>query len=288
MLGKKRPVISELIREKSHTKIFKNGDYRRILLDVFNDKQREIPGYTMRQFAQLIDTSPAKLSMILNGKTGISPTCAEAISKCLQFSPDDEDYFVTLVSSLHHRSLNGRRMAKERLKNKWGYVNFDELPLADFAKLSDWKHFAVLHMVDVKNFRPDPDWIARRLNLSEEEVSKICEDLFSIGFLKVDEAGQWYRDSDRLQITVQGKSEILQKMHAQLITKALESVSADPSSRYLSTNFLTISNEKMPIARQRIKEFSHALINELSDDDNKGDRVVALTMQLFNIDKPVS
>ena len=267
-------------------KILKNGNFRAVLLAAFREKQKEDPSFSMRRFANLIQVSPAKLSMILSGKTGISPQSAESISENLGFSDEDKDYFVTLVSSLHHRSMNGKKAATERLKEKWGHLGFDEIPIEDFAELSHWSHFAVMLLIDVSDFKADYSWIANRLSLPEEQVTKVCNDLFALGFLVENENGGWARDSKKMQISMRGRSEAMQRMHSQMISKAKESIGTDLSSRHLSTSFLILSEEQMEQARQRIKEFTEALVNEFADSNPRNDRVFAMGIQLFNLDQP--
>lgn len=265
--------------------IVKANDFREIILQAFREKEKQTVGYSMRQFAKFIHISPAKLSMVMSGKIGISPIAANEMADKLGFSEDDKDYFVTLVGSRHHRSAQGRRVALEKLKSKWGYLDFDELSEGDLSELSDWTHFAILHLVELKNFEQGHEWISQRLGLPIEQVKKAVEDLFRHGFL-VEEQGRWVCDSNKLKISVKGKSEALRNMHSQLIMKAHDSVYDDTSNRHLSTNFLTLSPAKMEEARHKIREFALSMISELSDKSSPDDRVCALGIQLFNLEKP--
>ena len=264
--------------------IVNSKNFRDIILQAFREREKKTVGYAMGQFAQLIQVSPAKLSMILSGKTGISPTAANDMAERLGFSTDDKDYFVTLVASRHHRSGEGRNAALQRLKTKWGYLDFDELSLEDLSELSDWGHFAILHLVEIEGFQQNTAWIARRLGLQNEKVKKIVADLFSRGFL-IEDQGRWVSDSKKLRISIKGKSEVLQNMHSQLIMKAHESITGHPESRHLTSSFLTLSEDKMELARTRIREFAISLVSELSDKPSENDRVCALGIQLFNLDK---
>jgi hypothetical protein len=75
----------------------------------------------MRAFARDIELDPARLSLLLRKKQGLSRLVATSISKKLSLSKLETDRFCESVDALHSRSKVRRRLAAIKLnKAQWG------------------------------------------------------------------------------------------------------------------------------------------------------------------------
>lgn len=82
---------------------------------IFEERCQRNPRYSLRSFARDLGFSPPRLSVILNGKFGLSRSAAEKISKVLPMNPQKQVWFADSVESQHARSPARRESARARL-----------------------------------------------------------------------------------------------------------------------------------------------------------------------------
>ena len=87
-----------------------------VLIHIFETRKSRRPHYSQNAFARDIRLSPARLSQILNQKSGLSRGLAQQISDALNFSSEQREWFINSALKSHGRSPDERDRAATRLQ----------------------------------------------------------------------------------------------------------------------------------------------------------------------------
>lgn len=255
-------------------------DYREILRRELETRCARKRGYSLRAFARDLEISPPSLSLILNGRQGLSVSAARRIAERLSLSPHEAGLFCVSVESEHARSAKQRQLARSRLKNY--DTTGTTLGLDSFRLMSDWYHFAILELTETSAFQSTPKWIARALGISENTAKAAIARLLRLGLLEARDGV--LRQTKGFVATPSGvPSDALRKFHSQILGKAEEALFTQAvDMRDFSAIVMPISRQDLPWAKEQIKIFRRSLMERLEQAQTK-DRVYSLSIQLFSL-----
>ena len=264
-------------------------DFKTLLTRELEQRMTRNPRYSLRAFAKDMKMAPALLSDILNGKCGLSRTSATKIAQKLGLTKVETEVFCDLVESKHARSKTSREQASLRLKERatQGIVlKFLTLDQETFSLLSDWYHLAILELMKIAQFKSDPQWIAKRLELSVHQVKLALMRMESLGVIEK-KNGELVATSAHFHTPDGVPSQALKLHHEQFLKKANEALYTQ-SLEERDFRGLTIKCNKKNVekVRAKLKKVLNELDAELSDDPN-GDEVYQLSVQFFCLTKPV-
>ena len=133
--------------------------------------------------AQLIEISPSHLSRILQGKKKIPDTKLNQLSKALSL---DEVQVKVLKEPLLYEDFKQNEekleqlneLADHRSQNKISSLSkYKELEDTKRDFMSNWYNIAILDLTTCSNFQLNYQWIAKKLNLSIQEVKESIKKL---------------------------------------------------------------------------------------------------------------
>ncbi len=156
-----------------------------------------------------------------------------------------------------------------------------------FETLSNWVHDAYLSLIQVKNYKNNPQWICRKLGISRKELDRVVQNLLNLNLIKI-ENGRAIPTTHGTQVFAIGNTTAaLKKLQyeANILSRiALEN--EDIQRRYHGTNTLTLDPDKMEEAKKYIREFRKRFcVSQNSVDENS--RVYQLNVSLYPIDQEV-
>lgn len=221
------------------------------------------PRYSIRAFAKALDVDASTLAKILNGKRSLGRRAVENMGRKLGMSPKDLETFISSEASAPS--------------------SYDQLKLDLFEIISDWHHMAILELMTIENFRNDPKWIAQALGLSIAETKASIERLMNVGMLEIGPQGQWLDKSSgrTTNISPNATNAAARQLQKQFLQKAMDALEDIPlRERDQTAMTMAIDTDKIPMARERIKEFRRDLAKFLC----RGDRrtvVYNLTISLY-------
>lgn len=226
--------------------------------------------------------SPATLSLVINGKKGLSPLAADRIVKRLGFSKTEAQVFSAAVSAQHARSKIAREAARAQLEALEKNHSAISLQLDAFQIVSDWHHFALIQLVKLPSFREDATWIGKQLSIRAEEAQVAIDRLLRLELLSRNADGKL--QAVEMVFAPDGiPSEAIRKFHRQVMEKAMTAITLQSiDERYLNTTLLPIKRSSIPEARALIKEF-HKTFTDKFTTEQDGDSVYAMSVQLFNL-----
>lgn len=250
---------------------------RNVLLDFFLRKQKLIPTYSLRKFAQRREVSSSALSEILRGKRNVSRNRAVNFAQKMQVNMQT----MALIEAAF--SDSGRLESLSDIKNPLKEIIIGE---NEQEIMADWLCFAIVCLIRTKGFRSDITWIAARLGVDEERVDEALRLLESAGTIHRTETGEYrdlpvcYRTSENFPETLDSIRQIKGLKNA--ITALEEPV------RNRVGNFSTISGDpaKLKEAELLIEDFLKRLSIFLAASEKK--EVFELSIQLFQLSVPVS
>lgn len=243
-----------------------------ILLRYLNDRKKSNSQYSLRALAKGLEMSPSQLSSIINKKKKLSPNQAVKIIQKLKLTEQES---LELLSDIHPELRDALSCKMEQ----------QELTTDEFKIISNWIHFAILSLSYFKNNKASSQWIAYKLNVSEDEVEPAFRRLEKLGLVEI-RGQRFVQTSKPLTTTKDVPSEAIRSHHRQNIENALYKLdSVDVLERDFSSITLPIDIQDMKKAKDMINEFKKKLYQELKCDDPTD--VYTLSVQFFPLTKPL-
>lgn len=153
----------------------------------------------------------------------------------------------------------------------------------DFSLNDKWYYIALLDLTTCSNFKPDNQWMAQRLGITEEEVLFALTQLEKAGLLKVENETYKKIDANLLIPTVSSRKKI-REYHKVMSQKAVEVMMSKTSpenfqKRLIQGTTIAANPERLESAKGIIKKALIDVINTLTEGDCT--ELYHLNLQLF-------
>jgi len=256
-------------------------NFRSLLRNEYAARNLRNTRYSLRAFSKDLGLPATRLSDVLNSRQGLSVEVAKKITKKLGWPDVEAEYFCTLVQKEHARSHSGRLAAQTKLESSLKrYLKFDR---AKFQLLSDWHHFAILELVQLRSFQNRFKWISNQLGISEQKVGESLRLLESNKLLRRVKDG-WRRTKEHVVVPSGGRAAFIRKYHRQVLEKATDALfQYSTEERSFSAVNLSISEEDYAWVLGEIEKFKSRLIKRL--ENSKKERLYNLSIQFFPLNK---
>jgi len=263
--------------------IFALDDYRTILIEEYGNRSSRRKNYSMRAFSRDIGLQPTTFNDIINRRYGMSAKTAKKICLHLNFNIEATEYFICLVEKEHARSDAAKKAAELRLIKFNKHPLYSCLSVEDFEILTKWYYLAICGLISVhKNL--NERMISKLLKISMAEAKFALKKLEEHGQIK-NESGKWIRVLNYSSTGKVTQNSTIRSFHAQMITKALESVDTQPShQRALYSAIFSLNSKYL---QKAIESLNHVHDNFLAryEDGREADSLYALNFQLFRLDQ---
>lgn len=255
--------------------------FSEIIEHEYNARVSKNTGYSIRAFARDLNISPATLSLILKKKAGLSLKKIEVISKKLNLSGDEKDFFQTLAQSNCSRSKHERHLAKLRLSRF--ETKYNSLSTDLFCVIKDWYHLAIVELTQIKGFENGAEWIANKLKITKEEATEGLERLIRLEIL-INNEGKLQPANDYYIVLSGGPSEAAKHFQTQILSKIANSFDlVDRSTRDIATSIIRMRKDDMEYVRKTLKDNRRDLAAYLEAGEGH-DSVFCLTTSCFRLD----
>lgn len=262
------------------------------LLNKFFQLKKEVfPQLSLRRLAQLIEISPSHLSRILQGKKKFPDTKLNQLSKALSL---DEVQVKVLKEALLYEDFKQNEekleqlneLAVHRSQNKISSLSkYKELEDIKRDFMSHWYNIAIMDLTTCSNFQFNYQWIAKKLNLSIQEVKESIKKLIEEKLLKV-ENGQLVKETKNLRVSVLKSKNHIRQFHHSMITKALWTLNNKQDEASLGNRLITgITIATNPQQIEKAKEKLTIALHDIAEILSTGEctEVYQLNLQLFGI-----
>lgn len=243
-----------------------NMDFKIVLQNELIDRCRYYPNYSLRRFAKSLQVDHSLLAKYLNGKRKIPKAAVYRIGKKLCLSPSEIDSMTDFPAGT---------------KRKYNLLSDDS-----FRVISEWYHFAILELMNLKSFCPDATWIATKLGISKNEANIALERLLRIGL--VAKKGQSFTHTNKNNTWDSSVTTDARKnLQRQLLEKSLLALESLPFEvREHSSLTVAIDKKYLPKIKTRVQNFKDELDQFLTKTNkNELDSVYQIQISVFPLTK---
>lgn len=235
------------------------------LLQRFSKLKEKNSNYTLRAYARKLGIHSGALSAILNGKRRVSRKMALRLAERLMLDPIEMD---KIAASFEIKT-------DERILPRALQLSADQHRL-----IVEWYHYGILSLIQLKGFRNDSVWIAKRLNIRPSEARDAVARLIRLGLVERSGKNSLKRIEARVATTDGVRSSALQRAHAQNLELAQTSLDRDPLAvRDFTSLTFPADPAKISIARRLIRRCQDQIEAEMQSASPT--EVYRVCVQLF-------
>ena len=264
-------------------------NYRVYLRDYYEYKKKTVPAFSLRFFAEKAGlSSHAHLKLTIDGKRNITKNTVVKLIHGLGLDGQRAAYFESLVFFNQAQTDADKQVYYAQLLKASPRSKLHKMEKAQFRIFREWHHSAILEMVALKDFRPIPDWISKRLGglITPAQVTESLKLLVELGLLVKTANG--YRQRDPLITTDDEVQDLMVKMyHLQMLKLSADMLSALPGpQRDVSAQTFSIKREDFPNLKKHLQLMRKELL-DFSAKAGEGEDVVQINIQLYPLTRGV-
>lgn len=246
----------------------RSSDFKSYLQEELVLRCRRNPAYSLRSFAKALDVSPSFLSKILNGQRRVT-----------------EPVFQKIVTHLNLET--GVVKVFKASESSTADMNFNPLQLEYFKMISDWYHYALIELTNLKGFKNSPEWIAGKLGITVNQAKAATERLLNLQLLEIKD-GQ-LRATSGGNTTTKNEFTALafKKMQDDLLNKAIRSLwDEDLEHRDHTSICMAIHPGDIPEVKIRLAKARREICRYLErPQKEKPTQVYNLSLSFFALSK---
>jgi uncharacterized protein (TIGR02147 family) len=238
-------------------------------------RRKKNPRYSLRAFAKSIGVDNDRLSRMIQGKRPTPPELVTEMGARLGLNSNEIEVFRSVASARQSLSTTRKRAKK---------ATYVSLAQDVFESIEDWRHYAILELMKLRDFTNTPHWVATVMEIPVEEAISYIDRLQRVGLLEISKDGTWVDTSAGASSVVLNDFETtdalrrVQKSFLALASSALEKTSIE--HRDHSAIMMSTHSSRVAGAKKMINRFRRELCAFLEECEEK-DSVYALTMALF-------
>lgn len=262
--------------------------FAEFLKEEFQRRHQNNPRYSLRSFATTLNISSSFLSKLFNGKRPITEKTFLQITKRLALHPEIVEKYRTTLGRANASSV---ALRGGPAKLEVSALEFKQLSLDRFQLISSWYHFAILELITLEDFRPHPNYIAAKLNITPFEAKEAVDRLLRLGLLTISKdpkdlkKGKVYRSNNNTTLGPGIATAATTAQQEGILKLALEALYNIPIENRSQTSMtMAIPKNRIHEAQDYIREF-RSKMTALLQRKGKRDSVYQLSISFFPITK---
>lgn len=238
-----------------------------LLKHAFERRRASNPTHSLRAFARDLGITASAVSEILRGKRTLSLKMATRLVDRLGDEIPNRDEVLTLLA---HKSEQ-KRPRRQTLSSE------------SFKLVANWHHMAILSLLEVKDFNPDPRWIAGRLGISLRKARESLDLLEKSGRISRTRSGRLV--AQKAFTSPDGVPSVaVRRAHHETLSLARRSLEQDAlNARDFTFMTMAADPRRLPKAREKIRKFHDQLCRYLEGGEKQ--EVYRMAVCLFPISK---
>lgn len=265
------------------TSIFDYLDYRKLLLDAFEERKSSVPRYSYSMLATTLGLDTSYVYRILHDRSHLPVRCQSRAVEFLGLAGRPAEYFMLLVAYARERNAKDRQAILESalaLRD----VERTILQDAELAYFGAWWIGAVRSMIEVRGGSANPAEIARRLRpqVSVEKVAEAIDLLKEIGLVKRLGSGGLAPTAQHVSSgSTPARIEAIRKYQRDVLALASEAIERFPKERRdISTITLSV-DEQGYLDMVALLRDCRRRVQKRAEDIEAPLRVVQVAMAIF-------
>lgn len=239
--------------------------FKDIVAEEFKKRKAQDPNYSIRKFSKSLEINDSSLSQILRGKRKVSPYTIQTAGRNLKMSNEEIAHFIVNEKEISIYEAD---------------YSEDEI----FNNVSDWKFDVVIQLVAGTKGDVDYASLARKMNVSQQEVFEKVEFLLANGILYKKDL-TWVANLENITsiLSPEVTSESAKKYQINLMQRSISAIEKTDIRRRNHTSLvLNIDEEDFLQALEVIKRFRRKFGSDFhSKKSKKRKQVYALQIGFF-------
>jgi uncharacterized protein (TIGR02147 family) len=173
--------------------IYNYQSYREFLKDSFEYLKKGSFKLSLRKVAKHLGVSVTLLSLILKGERQLGVGRTGQIAELLSLDEQEKSYFAQLIGFNDSSNRKVRDASFKRMSRHKKFKESSSSEVDMFKYLSKWQNVAIREMANLKDFKPEREWIQNRAayKLYANEVDTSLKFLLNSGLIKEKEDGSY-------------------------------------------------------------------------------------------------
>lgn len=264
-------------------------NFRVYLRDYYEYKKKTQPSFSLRFFAEKAGlSSHAHLKLTIDGKRNITKGTVLKLIQGLGLEKQRAAYFESLVFFNQAQNDTEKQVYYAQLLKASPRSKLHKMDKAQFRIFQEWHHSVILEMVGLKDFRPIPDMISKKLRglVTPAQVTESLQLLLELGLLVKTANG--YRQRDPLITTDDEVQDMMVKMYHFQMLKLSATMLADLPGNERDVSALTfgIKRSDFPNLKKHLQLMRKELL-DFSAKAGEAEDVVQVNIQLFPLTRGV-
>ncbi|MCQ2089999.1 MAG: TIGR02147 family protein [Fibrobacter sp.] len=282
-------MVNEDVRKLVEPDVLQYTNYRVYLRDYYEYKKKTVAAFSLRFFAEKAGlSSHAHLKLAIDGKRNITKNTVTKLIHGLGLENQRAAYFESLVFFNQATTDEDKKIYYAQLVKASPRSKLHKMDKAQLRIFKEWHHSAILEMVGLKDFRPIPEQISKRLRglITPAQATESLNLLLELGLLVKTANG--YRQSNPLITTDDEVQDIMVKMyHNQMLALSVRMLNDLPGDeRDVSALTFGIKRSDFPNLKKHLQLMRKELL-DFSAKAGEAEDVVQINLQLFPLTRGV-
>lgn len=221
-----------------------------------NKIQESSPKFSMRSFAKKLRVSQTELSEVINGKR--KPSSRLVLNFLKLCSKTQADY----LKQIYSLELEG---VKAKKKDK----HLFKLEEQQFKMIADWQHFAILSLMDTRDFIHDISWISSRIGSTQSKVKECLQTLQYLGLTKLDHAGKLVLANEGIKTSDEIECKAIKEAHIRdldIVKNVIQSP-LNIKMRDITSCTYAVNVKNIKIFKELVRKFQDQVADLLEDSN---------------------
>ncbi len=258
-------------------------DFRKYLKDCYDVRKAQDPKFSHRFFGKKAGYgSSSYFGDVLSGRRSLTAAGALRLSRALELTKEEEEYFLQLVNFNQAASLELKNLYYAKLLSR-SRIAPDILSRDKYEYFSKWYHAALRELLYFEPCKDDFKSLGRKLNpaVPAPQVKKAIILLEKLGMIARDGDGFYRQTAPLVSTDDLGTSLHVENFQVETMRLGIEALERHPAAdRDISTLTATLSQDSLDKVKAALKELRKCVM-ALAEQDQKVDRVIQLNIQLF-------
>ena len=281
--------------KRSKVNVFDYTDYRKYLLDYYNEQKRKRKAFSYRYFARKAGINSIGLYRdVINGRQSLGRSLIFKFSQAIGHGEKEAEYFENMVYFNEAKSVEERKLFFERMMASYR----SKARIVDASKYeyySRWYYSAVRALLSCRKFSDTADDyknIAKALNppIRPEQAKKATKVLEKLEFIKRGKKGFYELCDDVITTGIVKTEKNIASLNVINFQKEMMRLAGESFDRNESDQ-LDMSTLTLGISRSTLKEIKKELIAfrqkvaGMAERDNNPEIIYQFNQQLFPLSR---
>jgi uncharacterized protein (TIGR02147 family) len=263
----------------------RNLDFRNYLENEYQKRAKKNPSYSRRAFAKDLKVSHSFLGRVLKGERKLNLEMAYEFARIFKWKGIRGNGFILLVRYDNATDSAQKEEILQEIIELGEETEFFEIEPDLYSFFSKWYHPAIIELAKLKDFQPNPKWIAKKLGIDLITADLAIDRLFRLGFLKKD--GDQTVPAHPNRVIKDLPSAALREFHREMLNRSLKMLDAEAlSDRRVTGSMMAIDKDTIAEVIKRIADFRQELLRFVEQRPTTKDSVCHICVSFLRLDVP--